>query len=63
MIEHPCFKCKYHRYGKDTGDSLRNALGFYVCIEDSVHAVIMDSSSLKIIELHGCQKRVERGKD
>ena len=53
----PCEDCKYKRFGKDTSQSFRNCLGFYVCIRDPVIALVMDDSALMTIEQLGCKHK------
>jgi hypothetical protein len=61
MTESPCFNCKYKRYGKDLENKLRDCLGFYVCVEDPVIAVVMSDSAVEMLRVVGCPKREEVG--
>jgi hypothetical protein len=42
------------RYGKNPGDSMKDVLGFYVCVPDEHKAIILDNRSLKVLSELGC---------
>ena len=52
----PYYDCKYMRYGKDVEQSIRNVLGFYVCLAEPPYAIILNDSSREILCHVGCPK-------
>ena len=59
-MDAPCYKCKHMRYGKDVGDSLRNWLSFYVCVQSPVIALILNQAAVIALTEMGCPKREEK---
>lgn len=57
----PCYGCVHMRYGKDVDNSFRNALGFYVCVENPVIALILNDAAVATLKHTGCPKRKEKG--
>jgi hypothetical protein len=53
----PCFDCRKMRRGKNSGDSMKDTLGFYICVPNEQVAIILDKATLVTLEELGCNQR------
>lgn len=58
-IEHPCFKCKHHKYGIDVSDETRTLIGgiYCCCAPITGRVMILDKSVMTFIRELGCTQR------